>query len=151
MIQDINEMPNLPKKLKQDDIVEALLEIRFEHQIVAEVVVGKLAAADAWSGYQALRLPVAELPVGVREADPNLRYQPIMQLQRPTPGEIIKVGPRVLSMHVLSPYPGWDVFQDRLSTMVAQLFQAVPTPYISRLGLKYVNAMMPAHGFREFW
>jgi uncharacterized protein (TIGR04255 family) len=146
MIQSPSEMPNLPKKLKQDAIVEAVLEIRFEHQNVPEVVVGRLAAASEWAGYQTVRLPIAELPAGVREADPDLKYQPIIQLQRPTPGEIVRIGPRTLSMHVLSPYPGWATFESRLSILVDELFQAVPTPYISRLGLKYVNAITPAHG-----
>lgn len=151
MIQGANEMPNLPKKLKQDSIVEAVLEIRFDHQSVAEVVVGRLAAAAAWSGYQTVRLPLAELPAGLREADADLRYQPIIQMQRPTPGEIIKLGPRVLSMHVLSPYPGWAVFEERLGTLIGELYDAVPNPYINRLGLRYVNAITPAHRINALW
>lgn len=144
-------MPNLPKKLKRDTIVEAVLEVQFEHSAVAEIVVGQLASAAAWSEYQSFRLPLADFPAGVREADASLRYQPIFQLNRPTPGEVIKVGPRVLSLHVLSPYPGWPAFSERLTELISQLYEVIRNPHIMRLGLRYINALSPAHGINTLW
>lgn len=146
MIQRDNAMSTLPKKLKLDTVVEALLEIRFAHQSIGEVVLGQLVAAHPWAGYQTVRLPLADLPAGLRESDPNLRHQPIFQLQRPTPGEIIKIGANVISLHVLSPYPGWEAYERRLTVLVEQLFRCTESPYITRLGLRYINAFSPAHG-----
>jgi uncharacterized protein (TIGR04255 family) len=149
MIQGVYAMQNLPQKLKRDAIVEALLEIQFEHGAVGDFVVGQLAAAPDWLSYHNVRLPFADFPAPLREADANLRYQPTFQLNRPTPGEIVKIGPRVISLHVLSPYPGWERFHERLQSLVEQLFSIVRNPHINRLGLRYLNALSPAHGFKS--
>lgn len=150
MIQRASDMASLPKKLKQDAIVEALFEIRFEHQSIAEVVLGQLVSATAWSGYRTVRLPLAELPSSIRESDTNLRFQPVIQLQRPTPGEIIKIGPNMASIHVLSPYPGWSSFNQRIETLISAIYKAVTSPYIARSSLRYVNALTAVHGMRGF-
>src|SRR5437868_4093637 len=142
-------MPAPPAKLKLDAIVEALLEIQFEHAETAERVVGKLA--NSWPDYETTRLPLADMPLGFREGDANLRYQPTLQLTRPTPGEVAKIGPKVLSLHVLRPYPGWSAFQPRLEAAIQALFEAVSEPHIHRVGLRYVNALTPAHGFENLW
>jgi len=61
---------DLPQLLKQDAIIESLLELRFEHSQVGEVVVGRLAAAQEWSDYHSQRLPFSDLPQSIRDADP---------------------------------------------------------------------------------
>lgn len=139
-------MATLPIKLKHDAIVEALVEIRFEHKTVGEVIVGRLVAAAGWKDYHAVRLPVADLPAEFRDANPDLRYQPIIQLQRPVPGELMKIGSRVISLHILSPYPGWQKFRERISTLIEELYVAVPDLIIQRVGLRYINAITPGHG-----
>lgn len=142
-------MATLPKKLKHDTIVEALVEIRFEHKTVGEVIVGRLVAAAGWKDYHAVRLPVADLPAEFRDSNPDLRYQPIIQLQRPVPGELMKIGSRVISIHVLSPYPGWQKFRERISILIDELYAVVPDLVIQRVGLRYINAITPGHGLRS--
>jgi uncharacterized protein (TIGR04255 family) len=142
---------NLPRLLKQDAIIESLLEIRLEHSQVGEVVLGRLASASEWKDYRSERLPFSELPQTVRDADANLRYQPILQLQNGNGTEVIKVGPRVISLHRLSGYPGWDNFHDRQSAMIDMILEVIPEVQIQRLGLRYINALLPSHGFKSFW
>lgn len=144
-------MTALPKKLKHDAIVEAVVEIQFDHQTVSEVVIGKLAAADAWAGYQSARLPLADFPAGLRDNDPQLRHQAIIQLQRPEPGELIKIGPRTISLHHLAPYDGWTSFSARIEALIDVLSKAITPIHITRTGLRYVNALTPAHGFESIW
>lgn len=144
-------MQDLPNKLKRDTIVEALMEVQFEHSGVPEIVVGQLAGANQWAGYQNQRLPIADFPPALRDSDPNLRYQAIFQLARPFPGEIIKVGPRVLSVHLLSPYPGWSTFFQRVKEALVTLFEVCPSPVVSRVGLRYINALTPDHGIKSLW
>lgn len=139
-------MGDLPKKLSRDAILEALLEIRFETKQVGELLVGRLASAPLFEGYDVSRLPLASFPAEVRDADPNLRYQPTLQLVSPSINELIKIGPYAISMHALAPYQGWDVLSGRLSMMIDMLFGAVSDLNVSRLGLRYVNAITPAHG-----
>jgi uncharacterized protein (TIGR04255 family) len=139
-------MGDLPKKLTRDAIMEALLEIRFETKQVGEVLVGRLASSDQFEGYGVSRLPIASFPAEVRDADANLRFQPTLQLASPTPGELIKIGPHVISLHVVAPYPGWDALSERLRHLIETLFGAVKDISVSRLGLRYINAITPEHG-----
>lgn len=138
-------MGELPTKLSRDAILEALLEIRFETKQVGEVLVGRLASAAPFDGYSVSRLPIASFPVEVRDADANLRFQPTLQLASPAPGELIKIGPHVISLHVVAPYPGWDALSERLRLLIATLFEAVRDINVSRLGLRYINAITPSH------
>jgi len=142
---------DLPRKLKHDAIVEAIVEIQFDHETVGEVVVGKLASSEAWGGYQSVRLPIADFPAGLRDVDPNLRYQPTIQLQSPAPGEIVKIGSRVISLHHLAPYDGWGGFSKRVDLLVDVLSTSISPVHITRTGLRYVNALTPAHGFESIW
>jgi uncharacterized protein (TIGR04255 family) len=137
-------MGDLPKKLSRDAILEALLEIRFETKQVGELLVGRLAAP--FEGYDVTRLPIASFPAEIRDADANMRFQPTLQLASPAPGELIKIGPHVISLHVLLPYPGWGVLSDRLRLLVDTLFAGIDDLAIVRLGLRYINALTPDHG-----
>ena len=139
-------MGELPKKLTRDAIMEALLEIRFETKQVGEVLVGRLASSALFEGYGVSRLPIASFPAEVRDADANLRFQPTLQLANPVPGELIKIGPHVISLHVVAPYPGWDALSNRLRLLIEMLFEAVDDLSITRLGLRYINAITPDHG-----
>lgn len=139
-------MGDLPQKLSRDAILEALLEIRFETNQVGEVLVGRLASSKPFEGYGVTRLPFASIPAEARELDANLRAQPTLQLSRPTPGELVKIGPHVISLHVVAPYPGWTEFSKRLQILVDTLFECVEDANIVRLGLRYINAITPHHG-----
>jgi uncharacterized protein (TIGR04255 family) len=140
---------SLPEKLKHDAIIEALLEIRFEPDgaMAPEVVVGLLASCAAWKGFTQNRLPLADIPPPVRQMEPNFRYQPIIELVNSDKSAAAKVGERVVSLHVYKPYCGWDVFSGRLNELSEHLFGTIPNSKVTRLGLRYLNAFLPAvHG-----
>jgi len=137
-------MSDLPRKLKTDAIVEALLEIRFEHNDLWEVVVGRIVSADFLKGCQQTRLPIGDMPAQLRDMDPNLRYQPTIQLQRSD--LVVRLGPRVMSVHAAAPYPGWDKFFPILCHATEALFGTASAISIGRLGLRYINAFWDVHG-----
>ncbi len=139
-------MDLLPTKLTNDAILEALIEIRFETGQVGELVVGQLAARSEFSGYLVTRLPVSNVPGDIRDLDPNLRIQPTIQLAHPNSDELVKIGPHVISIHLLAPYPGWDAFAERIKAVTDCLFQTVKDVSIIRVGLRYINAITPDHG-----
>lgn len=139
-------MSELPKRLSRDAILEALLEIRFETRQLGEVLVGKLASLTSFDGYGVTRLPIANIPAEARDADENLRFQPTLQLSSPSNGELVKIGAHVISLHVTSPYPGWEAFSERLRILVESLFEMLGDLAVVRIGLRYVNAITPDHG-----
>jgi uncharacterized protein (TIGR04255 family) len=143
----------LPIKLKQDAIVEAILEIRFVSNELGEIVVGRLSDASLWSGYTTNRLGSSNLPEVIREADESLRYSPVIERRSQNGADSARVGSHVISYHAYMPYPGWDEFHSRLNSVVELLFEKLPSVSVKRLGFRYVNFILSSKhevsGFSE--
>src|ERR1700694_4860923 len=133
---------SLPVVLKTDTIYECVFEVRF--------AVGNPSMADLLPGmlFQRLRqyfstsrqLPMFAFPQALRDADPNLRYQPTHALE----GKDLTLtfGPYVLGMSFPKPYGGWRVVQPRiLECMQAALDTQLPGAP-ERFSLKYINLLM---------
>jgi uncharacterized protein (TIGR04255 family) len=133
----------LPKRLKNDAIIEAVLELRFEPDpsLVSEIIFGRFADVDAWRGFRQARLPTADIPAPIRRADVGLRYQPSIELISADGGISIRIGPQVLAYSRRGKYPGWEVFGVELGTAAEHLYRVIPNVHVSRLGLRYVNAL----------
>jgi uncharacterized protein (TIGR04255 family) len=105
-----------PAKLKQDAIVEAILEVRFDlpRPAIPEIFLGRLADRQAWRGFAQRPMPASQVPAQIRRIDPNLRYQPVIELVSQDQGRAVRIGPQVLSYHRLKKYVGWDSFKPEL-------------------------------------
>lgn len=138
----------LPQQLNPDAILEALLEIRFDAPtIVPEVLFGRLAEHAPWIGWMQRRLPTYDIPIQMREVNANLRFTPIFELANPQQHRAVRIGPHVLSYHVMAPYPGWAVFRPDIESAVDQLFARADGLTVLRLGLRYINAFVAdVHG-----
>jgi uncharacterized protein (TIGR04255 family) len=55
----------------------------------------------------------------------------------------VRIGDSVLSLHVLPKYCGWAVWQKEIGEAVGFLFSKLPGINIIRIGLRYVNALVP--------
>jgi uncharacterized protein (TIGR04255 family) len=136
----------LPTKLKRDAIAEALFEIRFSHDSLSEAVCGRLLNADVWKTFRQVRLPLGEVPHQIRENDHALKYQPIFELCDETKTENkVRIGPNVLSFHVVGTYPGWEVFRKELHKMIHALLEHSNSIRVERLCLRYLNALNKQH------
>jgi len=141
----------IPKKLKNDAILEAIFELRFETTTKSEFLVVKLAEHEPWRHFIQSRLPAYSFPEPVRQLDPNLRFLPIFELLEPTNQRSVRIGPNVLSYHLRSPYDRWGTFSEELAGTVKALFETAEAPLIDRLGLRYLNAFTPeSHGINKF-
>ena len=142
-------MDGLPQKLKKDAIAEALIEVRYscpDSAAVPELVVGRLAGFADWRSFDKVRLPFADIPPAIRAADPNLRYQPVLELHSTTESRAAKIGPNVLSYHALAPYPGWTQFSAEIDKVIDFLFAELPGFEATRIGFRYINLLTkPAH------
>jgi uncharacterized protein (TIGR04255 family) len=138
-------MAKRPKKLKKDGIVEALFEVRFTTPALPEVYVGRLVSgvASFEAGMVIERLPIADLPPPIRRADPNLAYQPTLQLRSSNGSRLGRIGESVISWHELQPYPGWPVFQPEIVRINDLLMKSVDDLTIARVGLRYLNFLNP--------
>jgi uncharacterized protein (TIGR04255 family) len=136
-------MASLPRKLKNVPISEATFEVRFMCSDLPEMVVGDLASH--WKGWAAQRLPVADIPFVIRKADPNLQFQPMMELRNREQPRLVRFSEQVLSYHVQAPYPGWSEWSPELVGVIDFLFGAFENFRATRLGLRYLNALSPTH------
>jgi uncharacterized protein (TIGR04255 family) len=142
----------IPKKLKHDAIVEAVFEVRFDppETGVPEIFLGRLADYSVWKTFPLRnQLPAAQLPAFVRQSNPNLRFQPVLEIASAAKDRLVRIGPEVLSYHRRIPYVGWEKFRPELMEAVDGLFDITHNLKIQRLGLRYMNALREdVHGFK---
>ena len=131
----------LPKKLREDAILEAILELRFSSPPIPEVFFGKIINHWISNGYIWRRLQTSDIPLQVRHTLPIVRYAPNFELIGSDSKSSLRVGPFSVSYHRQAPYVGWDKFLPELESVVESLFQAIPEIIIERLGLRYLNAL----------
>ena len=126
-------MKLIPKKLKQDAIIEAIFEIRFDAGTIPEILFGRLAEYNGWKGLEQRRLPAYEIPLQLRELDANVRFAPVFELRDEMGHRAIRIGPHVLSYHQLAPYVGWQAFKPELTRATTALFATAERLTLKRL------------------
>jgi uncharacterized protein (TIGR04255 family) len=132
---------DLPTRLRDDAVIEALCEFRFSVKDLPEIVAGRLADFPAWASYKKERLPAASLPEQVRVVQPELRFQPTLALTAPDASRTVRIGDSVLSLHVSPKYCGWGVWRDEIGQVVQFVFNRLPGVIVTRIGLRYINAL----------
>jgi uncharacterized protein (TIGR04255 family) len=130
---------DIPKKLKHDAIVEAILEIRFQTTTIPEMLFGRLADYQPWKDFSHSRLPAQDIPRAIREGDPYLKLQPLFALSNSQC--TVRIGPNAISFHRAAPYEGWSVFHPQIEEMITGLFQKADNLTVNRLGLRYLNSL----------
>lgn len=129
-------------KLATDTIVEALFEIRFEsgeNARAPELVIGSLLKWKFWSDFEVTRLPIADLPVEIRNSEPSLKRQPFYELTEKDGPKVVKIGPNVISFHSLNSYPFWEEFRPAALSISEALNDNLSDVQYGRLGLRYIN------------
>lgn len=135
-----------PKSLKRDAIVEAILEVRFNRStMVPEILFGRLADYEPWKGFEASRMPAFDVPFNMRQIDPDLQFVPLIRLLDTENQRFVHIGEQMLSYHQLKPYMGWSNFKVGLDTAIDGLFEKVSDLKVSRIGLRYLNALSKDH------
>jgi uncharacterized protein (TIGR04255 family) len=138
----------VPKKLKDDSIVEAVFEIRFDTAIIPEILIGRFIDNEKWAAREQRQLPAYNIPAQLRSIDPNIKFSPIIELGEPNTKSILRLGPSVVSYHQQAPYVGWAIFKPELLNVINTLFRATKGEIVvKRLGLRYMNALRPVVHF----
>lgn len=138
----------VPRRIHPDAIAECIVEIRFAPQELPEVFLGRLLTSPVLKELRPVRLPQADIPFSAREADLNLRYQPVYQFD--SGNELVRIGTGSISFHTLPPYPGWDRFYARAEEIMRGAWGQCGEPPLERCGLRYVNALTSdGHGIRS--
>ena len=140
----------IPKKLKHDAIVEVVFEIRFSTSTIPEVLVGRISEFGPWNDFTQSSLPLSQIPLVMRQQDPNLKYQPVFALTNEPQKRAVRIGANSIAYSRGMPYVGWDLFKPEVNEVILGLFTKANDLQIERLGLRYLNALREdLHGIRS--
>ncbi len=137
---------NLPTKLRNEPLIDAIFEVRFIGSMPASVILpgiffGKLPGQKIIEN-----LPIAQIPKPLRDADQNLKFAAISKID--WDAYFINVGDFSLSVSCKYPYPGWSKFRDAIAQAIEILDSAGIVETVERYSLKYID-LFPATTNRE--
>jgi uncharacterized protein (TIGR04255 family) len=142
-VNDLRAGAALPIRLEHPPLEEATFEIRFAPSVdsVVNLLPGIFFAnlGDRYSRSESL--PLASLPLPLRRAEPNLRYQ--QQIRLVGESLAIFIGDCVAGVSVLAPYQGWAEFEPRILEFLEALRRSGLATQIERASMKAVN-LIPA-------
>lgn len=132
-------MNKVPKSINSP-IDEAVFEIRFASKIQEELLVGAFTFALKEVILKTDPLPILQLPIQVRNQDPNLWFVPTHTITLKDYDNIqISIGPRVLVFSNKNPYLGWSKWSEAMFPLLAKLLDTGLIESIQRTGLRYIN------------
>jgi uncharacterized protein (TIGR04255 family) len=114
---------NIPKRLKQEPLIEAIWQIQFEpanNQPIGDLLPGVLYSAlkTIYPDLRIHRLPIADIPAPVAQFDPNLRLAAKYRIEEPDSPFLFQTGDRVITVNCRKPYAGWSAFKEKILTML---------------------------------
>jgi uncharacterized protein (TIGR04255 family) len=129
----------LPSRIENCPIIDAIIEIRFESKIFSNAVFGLIynEIEKDYPGKVEL-LPILQIPEQLRAKDPNFRFKP--QYKITNERFIIQIGSDVIAISTVMPYTGWDVFNKHVSYILKKIFaKEIIIKSVFRIGHRYVN------------
>lgn len=131
-------MIQLPKKIKDCPITEAVLEFRYDSDYPSDAIFGMLyGAIKDFFSEKPVSLPILQLPETVRMQDPNLKYHAYHRLINDN--IILNIGPRVLTFSNMPPYNGWNEWSKFFYAVYDKIIKAKVLSKVERIGLRYIN------------
>lgn len=127
----------LPAKLKNDPLLEAVFECRFNALLPVSNMLPGIMFSE-FSGEKKLeRLAQSEIPEFIRNSDPNLMHAPLVRV---TCGHYsYLIGDRSVAVSCPFPYRGWQEFRTIITQLIGLLKKSGMIGSISRLSAKYVD------------
>jgi uncharacterized protein (TIGR04255 family) len=130
----------LPTKLKEDPLIDAVFEIRFSTSLPASSVVPGILFSKLKPQPQIERLPASDIPSQVRALNPLLQSQPLMRMHWNS-NFLVLIGDVSLGLGCKMPYPGWQSFKPHILELAQFLNESQFIEQIERYSLKYVGVI----------
>ncbi len=114
-------MPPVPTRLKKEPLVEVIWRVGFADTTVGELLPGILFTAlqKQHPHLRMQRLPPADIPAPVRQADSKLRQAMLLRLESDDDPLIWQIGDRALTLNCRRPYVGWDRFSSHILNLIS--------------------------------
>lgn len=129
---------DIPKKIEQCPIDDAVVEIRFEANYPSDAIFGIIYQALKDTYKDVIRLPISDLPEFIRDDNNNrLMEKPHYQLKNGS--FVLQIGPQMFSLSNKYPYIGWSKFYPEIQSRIKDLQKLKIIKNITRLGIRYIN------------
>jgi uncharacterized protein (TIGR04255 family) len=129
-------MKKIPKRLKQNPVLESIAEVRFISSLPPETIIGLVYENVKDKFGEPKSLPILQLPAALREKDPKLKYQACYRFEKP--GNVLLVGPYIIALST-APYSDWPATTPLLSELLTKFHKIKLLQSVERIGLRYVN------------
>lgn len=131
----------LPIRLKREPLLDAVFECRFESLSPASNVLPGYLVSKLNGIGSIENMPAMDLPLAVRNTDPNLFYSPLISLSW---GKFkILVSDRSFVVSCAMPYPGWVEFRASILEVLSAVAQLEIVSKVQRYSMKYTD-LIPA-------
>jgi len=117
--------------------MEAMVELRFEPLLPEAAIFGVVYNAVKDEYPEANALDILNLPLEIRNHDPNLTYKPTHKLENGN--NVLQIGPRVITFSRVNEYNGWDAFSADIKTLTDKLIKLNIVKSLSGFSLRYIN------------
>jgi uncharacterized protein (TIGR04255 family) len=131
------DIGKVPKKITPCPIEEAVIELRFESDLPAEVIPGLLFNEFKADFPNIEKLGMLEMPSFIRDTDPNLRFAPLHSLNKDNLR--LQIGPRSLSLACSREYIGWTKFNEIIQRVFDGVAKVSLIKKPLRIGLRYIS------------
>ena len=133
--------------MPSDPIIEAIFDIRFSspNRGFSSILLGNFSSAQYKERFPELeRLPVSDLPLAIRQTDPNLRFQPEFRLQGHS--ETLLIGNQIFGFTIQAPYIGGDSFIEKILKLLDDISELNEAVNVHRVAFRYMNLIEFAKG-----
>ena len=130
------------RKYKNAPIIEAVCELRFEPDSPWDLVMPGLVYEQVKDAFPKRRqVKTVGLSILAGPDSIEQRVQPVDRMQFLSEDEsvLVQVGPNLLSVNHLKPYPSWQEFLPSIRKAVGAYCDVVNPTTIHRIGLRYIN------------
>ena len=130
------------KKYAKPPIVEAVCEFRLTPETRWDLTVPGLLYERLKGSFpqkEQRMIPEVELIQGPEGLQQQIRTSERIMLFTKDKKMLVQVGPRLLAINVLKPYPHWEGFKLRIEMAWQSLQAAIEVQGLERIGLRYIN------------
>lgn len=129
----------LPKKLKNEPLLDAIFELRFQSLVPASVMLPGFLFHELAGDKKIESLPIAQIPKNVRDNDQNLRFQPLTRIDW---GQFfLSISDFSIAVGCKYPYPGWAALKPAIANVVDVVSKSRLITAIERYSLKYIDLL----------
>ncbi|MFA7577618.1 MAG: TIGR04255 family protein [Candidatus Muiribacteriota bacterium] len=138
-IYDLLKNTEMPEKIENNPIKDAVVEIKFEsvENIPYQAVYGMIFNEFRHDYPLNEELPITRVPEHIRMKDPGMIFQPYHVMKNDK--YKLKIGPRVILIGINGKYRGWNEFKPAIIDFIEKVLKYNFIKKITRIGTRYIN------------